>query len=199
LKRKKNIIWNNCKFCGKKYKKRKKSQNFCSISCSRKKEKILYNCDFCKKEFIKKRKRQKFCSTICAGRNNIGKVDLQKAGLASANKRVKRSKNEIYFAELCEKHFENVETNEKLFNGWDADVIIHDIKTAVLWNGKWHYEKITESHSLKQVQNRDRIKLKEIVKYGYKPYIIKDMGKHNKVFVEEKFKEFICEVIAVGS
>ena len=35
----------------------------------------------------------------------------------------------------------NVKHNEAIFNGWDADVIIEDIKLAVLWNGKWHYEK----------------------------------------------------------
>jgi predicted RNA-binding Zn-ribbon protein involved in translation (DUF1610 family) len=103
---------------------------------------------------------------------------------------VKRSKNEIYFAELCEQHFSKVLSNEQMFNGWDADVIIEDIKTAVLWNGKWHYEKIMKNHSVEQVQNRDKIKLKEIEKCGYKSYIIKDMGKYNKNFVEKEFKNF---------
>lgn len=50
-----------------------------------------------------------------------------------------------------------------MFNGWDADIIIPNIKVAVLWNGKWHYEQIKKGHSVKQVQNRDKIKLKEIV------------------------------------
>lgn len=103
----------------------------------------------------------------------------------------RRSKNEIYFAKLCKEYFKNVKTNEKIFNGWDADVIIEDIKTAVLWNGRWHYEKIMEGHSLEQVQNRDRIKLNEIKKAGYTPYIIKDMGKHDPDFVKEKFEEFL--------
>lgn len=38
-----------------------------------------------------------------------------------------------------------------MFNGWDADIIIEDLKIAILWNGKWHYEKITEKHSVSQV------------------------------------------------
>ena len=61
---------------------------------------------------------------------------------------------------------------------------------AVLWNGKWHYQKITKKHSLKQVQNRDKIKLKEIVKAGFTPYIIKDEGVENKAFVEAEFVKF---------
>jgi hypothetical protein len=78
-----------------------------------------------------------------------------------------------------------------MFNGWDADVIIEDIKTAILWNGKWHYEKIKKEHSVEQVQNRDKIKLMEIENMGYKSYVIKDLGKANKEFVEKEFKKFI--------
>jgi hypothetical protein len=59
-----------------------------------------------------------------------------------------------------------------------------------MWNGVWHYKKITEKHSVEQVQNRDRIKIKEIKKCGYEPYIIKDMGKYNPQFVEEEFEKF---------
>lgn len=103
----------------------------------------------------------------------------------------KRSKNEKLFASLCEERFNKVLTNEPIFNGWDADVIIEDLKVAVLWNGKWHYEKITEKHSVKQVQNRDRIKIKEIEKAGYKPYVIKDMGRYNKNFVKKEFSFFL--------
>ena len=183
-----------CEDCGEKYKKIRKKQKFCSVSCVRNNKRIKQvrtNCKYCGNEFLKKRNRQKFCSKICARRNNISNADSQKAGLLSAQKRVKRSKNEIYFAELCKLKYKNIETNKIIFNGWDADIIIHDLKIAILWNGKWHYEKITEKHSLKQVQNRDKIKINEIINCGYKPYIIKDMGSHNKRFVNEKFNEFI--------
>lgn len=61
----------------------------------------------------------------------------------------------------------------------------------LLWNGKWHYEKITEKHSVKQVQNRDKIKVDEIEKYGYIPYIIKDMGKFSENKVNKEFNKFL--------
>ena len=157
---------------------------------------IKIECDYCKKEFEVewKRREQKLCSVSCASswRNTVlgvGRI----AGLASVKSQSKNrsSKNEIYFADLCKNYFSKVLTNESMFNGWDADIIIEDIKFAVLWNGKWHYEKITNKHSVKQVQNRDKIKLKEIALKGYVPYVIKDMGKVNKKFVEKEFKVFI--------
>lgn len=126
----------------------------------------------------------------------LSKESLQKLSLAglkscSIQAENRRSKNEIYFCNLCEKYFNNVLHNKPIFNGWDADIIIEDIKFAVLWNGKWHYEKIKNNHSVKQVQNRDNIKINEILKCGYEPYIIKDMGKYNKKFVNEQFDIFI--------
>ena len=108
---------------------------------------------------------------------------------AQSNKR--RSKNEIYFYELCKNYFNDVKCNEPMFNGWDADIIIEDIKYAILWNGAWHYKKITNKHSVKQVQNRDNIKIEEIINCGYTPYVIKDMGKYDKDFVENEFNKFI--------
>ena len=78
---------------------------------------------------------------------------------AEIQKETRRSKNEIYFFELCKTHFNNVLHNERIFNGWDADVIIEDFKIAILWNGPWHYRKIKSNHSVKQVQNRDKIKI----------------------------------------
>lgn len=102
---------------------------------------------------------------------------------------LRRSKNEIYFAELCINYFgqENIKVNEPMFDGWDADIIIESKKVAVLWNGKWHYEKITVKHSVAQVQNRDKIKISKIEAYNYMPYVIKDMGSFDKDFVEREF------------
>lgn len=94
------------------------------------------------------------------------KEKFRLGGLISSKlqRETRRSKNEIAFCELCEKYFKNVKHNEQMFNGWDADVIIEDIKVAVLWNGPWHYRQLFEGHNLKQIQNRDRIKIKEIEK-----------------------------------
>jgi DNA-directed RNA polymerase subunit RPC12/RpoP len=112
-------------------------------------------------------------------------------GIAT-QKENRRSKNENYFYELCRTKFNNVKANERMFNGWDADVIIEDIKIAVLWNGKWHYQKITFKHSVSQVQNRDKLKIDNIIKCGYTPYVIKDMGKYNPKFVENEFNKFLA-------
>lgn len=158
-------------------------------------------CDNCRKNHIRQRRLQYRLNFL----NNdyeihFGKKYSKESWLALHNGGCKgiqhqgdlrRSKNEIEFCKLCEEYFNNVKHNESIFNGWDADIIIEDIKFAVLWNGPWHYKQITKSHSVKQTQNRDKIKIKEIKESGWTPYIIKDMGKANKDFVKEKFDEFL--------
>lgn len=61
----------------------------------------------------------------------------------------------------------------------------------MLWNGAWHYkEGLGRNHSLLQVQTRDKIKMAEIEKAGFKPYVIKDMGRENPEFVVQEFEKF---------
>ena len=157
-----------CKICGKEFRRHN------AVCCSKE----------CSKEYWKNRKKY-LSQEILLKFQECGKKS------ASIQSELRRSKNEIEFCKLCENYFNNVEHNQPLFNGWDADVIIHDIKFAILWNGKWHYEQIMPGTSLKQIQNRDKIKLHEIENFGYNSYIIKDVGKHNNNFVKEKFEEFI--------
>jgi len=204
-----------CKDCGKEI---KSSNIFCNNSCSASfnnkrrvhteltkekiskslKDKELFKnrmCAECGGTYTSKnRKKSKFCSDEC--KKKYMKGILIQAGRKSAESQNKRSKNEIYFANLCLKEFKKVRTNEVVFNGWDADVIIEDLKIAVLWNGNWHHKQIKEKHSLKQVQNRDRIKVEEIEKCGYKPYIINDYGKYNVKFVEKEFEK-LKEVVRI--
>lgn len=134
----------------------------------------------------------RFCSNTChiKWQNKHQKLN-QMGGRATRDLEIRRSKNEIYFADLCNKNFKDIKTNEAMFNGWDADIVIEDLKVAVMWNGVWHYKKITKNHSVKQVQNRDRLRIIEIEKMGYIPYIIKDMGKYNPLFVENQFNKFL--------
>lgn len=135
--------------------------------------------------------REKTSASVKKSINANYLAGCSKGGLSSAKVQQRRSKNEIYFCELCENYFNDVKHNEPMFNGWDADVIIEDIKYAVLWNGSWHYQKCNKKHSLEQVQARDKIKLDQIQLCGYTPYVIKDMGKENPKFVEEQFNIFI--------
>jgi len=154
-------------------------------------------CKGCDQHFdvAQTKRSQKYCSRKCAAKFRDWQALGRKGGRISAEvqKDTRRSKNEILFSELCGGVYKEVLCNEPMFNGWDADVIIPSIKVAVMWNGVWHYKKITEAHSVKQVQNRDRIKIKEIIKAGFTPYVIKDRGKHNPEFVNQEFDKFIKE------
>lgn len=76
-----------------------------------------------------------------------------------------------------------------MFDGWDADIILPNEKIAIHWNGLWHYKKLRECHSLLQVQSRDRIKYSIIEKHGYTNYVIQDLGRFNRNFVQNKFDE----------
>ena len=158
-------------------------------------------CLSCEKE-TEYRRGKKFCSTRCGiifrydERNPHYEENMRKArkaGIASAQsqRETRRSKNEIYFAELCSSAFSDVLCNEPMFDGWDADVIIPEIKVAVLWNGPWHRRKITKKHSVEQVQKRDEIKRVKILKAGYIMYVVDDEGKYNKEFVEKEFQKFL--------
>lgn len=157
---------------------------------------VVLFCPQCNREFevLWKKRKQKFCSKSCSQTNlmnNGNKASEMGKRSVYIQRKTRRSKNEIYFGELCKNRFKNVKFNEPIFNGWDADIIIEDLKLAILWNGAWHYKKITNKHSLKQVENRDKIKQEEITKTGYNFYIIKDMGKHSEKFVEKKFQEML--------
>jgi predicted nucleic acid-binding Zn ribbon protein len=137
---------------------------------STKKYTKISQCSICNKSFEGSRKT---CSQECL------KIALNrgasKGGKKSASKQIRRSKDEIILYDLCASHYSNVTHNDPIFNGWDADIIIHDIKTAILWNGPWHYKEMgIRNHSLSQVQNRDKIKIKEILSLGWNVLIFED-------------------------
>lgn len=152
-------------------------------------------CPNCGNDITLKRKIAKFCCRRCSSQFNsnseAGKQHIKKIVEKSIKTQSRRSKNEVMFFEYCKNKFTSVENNLPIFNGWDADIIIHDYKIAILWNGVWHYKKVRTNHSVSQVQNRDKIKIKEIINFGYTPYIIKDMGKFSKIKVEKEFKNLL--------
>lgn len=194
-----------CIDCGKTiYIKNKASDKICR--CDECKDKYDYNkistkqCIVCGKLF--KRRNAKCCCKECSEiylsnrKKYLSDKTLERfreIGKKSASKQseIRRSKNEMEFCTICENYFTNVEHNKPIFNGWDADVIIHDIKYAILWNGKCHYEPIFGNKNFNKVQNRDKIKLDEIKKFGYNVYIIKDLGAENTLFVQQEFKKFL--------
>lgn len=160
-----------------------------------------YRCRICGNPI---RKKKHGLCVVCYKTSPEMKSIRSIAGLNSAASRKNRSKNEQLFCEMCESHFSIVKHNEPMFNGWDADVIVEDVKTAVLWNGRWHYLQITKCQHLNQIQNRDKIKIGEIEKAGYRPYVIKDLGRFNPKFVKEEFDKFISifqgvDILALSS
>lgn len=207
---------NFCENCKKEHNGMYGSGRFCSIKCSKSfstKDKrkeinekisntlkgngnpdVKLTCKNCENNFEInwKKRHQLFCSRSCSTKWKNKHIGISRlGGLSSASKSTLRSKNEILFFNLCNNYFDNVQHNISLFNGWDADVVLTNEKIAILWNGVWHYKQITKKHSVEQVQNRDRIKIKEIKNMGYTPYIIKDMGKYNPKFVNEEFNKFL--------
>jgi hypothetical protein len=136
-------------------------------------ERILVGCFICDTP-VKVKKIHSHKKTTCKSAECIHKANVI-AGKASASKRVLRSKDEIKLFELCRSHFNNVRSNYIIEDGWDADIVIYDLKIAILWNGPWHYKEMNMSnHSLSQVQTRDKIKKKLFESSGWTVVIFED-------------------------
>jgi hypothetical protein len=116
--------------------------------------------------------RRKTCSNTC--RDKLIVAGGSKGGKRSATKQVRRSKQEIELYQLCKSEW-NVTHNVPIVDGWDADIILNEYKVAILWNGPWHYKQMPfNNHSLKQVQNRDRIKKQTLEAKGWKVIVFDD-------------------------
>lgn len=160
-------------------------------------------CKWCKKEYIPKRSEQRFCNQKCSHSflnkdKDVNFLRSQKGGNNSMLSLNRRSKAEIYFSELCIEYFTKpaLTCNEQFFidkNGgkWDADIILHHLKIAILYNGIFHYKKVYKDQKLERMIAKDRLKEKIIIDNGYTYYIIKDLGGFNKIFVENQFNLFI--------
>jgi hypothetical protein len=161
------------------------------VCCKEKKQQQLNDttkpCELCKKENSVKRYSH-FCKDcLKLKQHEFG----AKSAAVQAEKR--RSSNEILFADMCKEKFDSVMCNEPIFEKWDADVLLHEQKIAVLWNGPWHHRKLRQKHSVEQVKTRDKLKLKAIKRCGWTPYVIDDfLGKKNDAkFVQHEFEKFV--------
>lgn len=192
-----------CKQCGKKLIYKNRNNKFCNRSCSatyNNKTRTSTSTSTSKIPKTSKTPTTSYCKhcgiiietkgrTTCdsclahirieAGKklsSNPNFIEIcRKGGKKSALKTIRRSKNEIELFDMCRNHFSSVRNNEPIVNGWDADIIIDEHKIAILWNGPWHYKEMgLSNHSLKQVQNRDRIKVKELTNAGWMVIIYED-------------------------
>ena len=186
-----------CQNCGCDIPYKKRHNKFCSSSCSatynnkrretRSEESRKKTVDSLRKRIypiypIYPKTKISYCKTCGCVIKHTGKYCdkcrskvFSEYGKKLAALTIKRSKDEISLYDLCDEHFSSVRHNEPIVNGWDADIIIDDNKTAILWNGPWHYKEMPLSnHSLKQVQNRDAIKTKELTNAGWKVIVYED-------------------------
>lgn len=182
----------NCKACSKEIEIAKRASIYNSL------------CESCRKTRGDYRTRSS-CS-ICGSCYELSKKNYcdacrlkiyQDNGRRNAAKQSesRRSWSEIELGKLCQEAFERVSFNDPIFPNdpptqthWDADILIHDCKIAVLWNGPWHYRKLRARHNVEHVQSRDRIKLERIRSAGWHPIVIKDeLGQKSIEKVKEAF------------
>lgn len=149
-------------------------------------------CADCQCSFIAK--YAKFCLTCRKLRQaNSGRKS------AASQASTRRSWSEIELGKLCQAHFLDVTFNDPIFPNdpptethWDADILIHDHRIAILWNGPWHYRKLRSKHSVEQVQRRDQIKLNRIIANSWYPFVIQDeTGQKNLTKVNSAFDEIV--------
>ena len=125
-------------------------------------------CKICNNIIPYEKRNNHVCSEKCLH------ISCVRSGQKAASVNIKRSLDEIKLYNLCKKHF-NVSHNISIANGWDADILLNDYKIAVLWNGPWHYKEMNiRGHSLKQVINRDILKIIEFEKIGWDVLIYQD-------------------------
>jgi hypothetical protein len=83
---------------------------------------VAYKCKVCGNFFmLPKSKKARTTCFDSACKRKILVLAGRKGGQISATKQNKRSKNEIFFADLCKSKFQKVICNEPIFNGWDAE------------------------------------------------------------------------------
>lgn len=187
---------NKCKNCNKTLRYQSKRNNFCSISCSNshrivkeetkekirksrilsseKKPQIYDSCVVCSKHCIVKKRKYHVCDNKDC-KDYVRKISGSVGGRKSSASQNRRSRDEVKLYNLLKNHYSSITCNDPIANGWDADILLHDHKIAILWNGPWHYKEMGfRNHSLKQVVNRDCIKIEEFEKIGWSVLIFED-------------------------
>ena len=103
------------------------------------------------------------------------KLSLAGRKSVAARTTARRSKHEVQLYQLCSAVWSNALSNSIIADGWDADIVLPAHKICIMWNGPWHYRQLSiKNHSLKQVQNRDRIKTDLFRSLGWKVLVFED-------------------------
>lgn len=122
-------------------------------------------------------------------RERLAKIG-RRGGIASAKVQAKRnrSQGEAYLALLlCQDGYKVVQNTWDLVPGYELDIWLPDLKTAISYNGPVHYEPIYGPTRLRQVQQRDRYRNRKLTEMDIRHIIIKELGRYDKERIEEKF------------
>lgn len=152
---------------------------------------VKNQCIICSKEFFYYREK-KICSKEC---KHIFSIELgKKAGRISAavprNKKNRSYNEKLFFSKLKE-FYPEAQHTQRIFDGWDADIVIPSLKLAIHWNGPWHYKPILGQELLDKVVWKDKMRYSAVVNAGYHNYIIKDSGKKSDKKVDEELVIFL--------
>lgn len=135
----------------------------------------IRTCIMCNVNFPHNKPTKHLCSKSCQDKLKriINKQIEERIG-GVWQRRNSRSRGERLFAEKLTQVGINVITNKKMFEGFDADVILPDYKLAIHWNGAWHWKPIVGESLLNKIKSRDSKRYQMIEQYGYINYIIID-------------------------
>lgn len=149
-------------------------------------------CMVCLKTFFHCVASKKICSDNCRDirRKQIGHIGGSKTSALPFHIRSRSSNEKIMFTKILEIYPDAI-SNKRMFNGWDADIIIPSLKLAIHWNGPWHYKSIMGNELLHRVQEKDELRYKAIQDFGYCNYVIEDLGKMSIEKVEFEFNKFL--------
>lgn len=192
------IKYNKCKYCG----NETRNDKFCGHICSAKyniqkrkddgyvitqEQKDKTSRTLIEKHYIGIKRcnhppKPKICK-VCNNRHIRGgytcsytcqMVLMTNGGKKAASNRKIRSKDEIKLFELISNIVPAL-SNHIIKDGWDSDIFIPSLNIAIFWNGPWHYKEMgIKGHSLKQVQNRDKIKTALFESIGIKVIVYED-------------------------
>ncbi len=137
---------------------------------------FVKTCKICNKKFYhEKYSRVSMCSVEC--RNELKRrvnAETEKRLGGLWQRRNSRSKGEKLLSQKLTNYGLKVVTNKKMFNGFDADIILPEYKIAIHWNGAWHWKPIAGVNLLNKIKYRDELRYKAIEECGYINYIIID-------------------------
>ncbi len=185
-------IVRRCEHCGCDHPGDFATGRFCRVGCSRafataakraetsaktsatirRKHTRKIECLGCGVSFRAPRKRSKYCSRACTPQRNKRPEAYAAMGRAGAAAQGRRSRGEILFYDLCADRGWRLTHNDPAFDGYDADILIHDHKVAIHYDGPCHRRVIFTGQSLPQIQTRDRRKRAIISRHGWRNFTI---------------------------